>query len=230
MSKKMYFLISFVLVLSLAGNVLAYDTINWDNENGTGDRLWQTATNWHTGTNQGKEWAPLAKDWVLIEDYADANSGPIVNADTNAVALWIDMGYYAPVSEAVLTIEGGTVTCTGSWALGYYQPGTYRLDISGGTVNAGASLWIGYTTDSYATLNMSGGTLNTTGNLAIGTVNAAQADVNMTGGDVNNPGWFRIGDFAGRTGKGHVDLHGGTISTGLADNRGRLQDAQWLPL
>ena len=39
MSKKMYFLISFVLVLFLAGNGLAYETMIWDNDNPDDDGM-----------------------------------------------------------------------------------------------------------------------------------------------------------------------------------------------
>jgi hypothetical protein len=126
MSKKMYFLISFVVLLSLVTSASAYDTVIWDNDGGGGDRTWDTAVNWDKVAG-GPDKVPEASDWAVIQDYADANSGPIVNADTNAVARWIDLGYTAPVyPEAVLTIEGGTVTCTETLALGYYQPGNYR--------------------------------------------------------------------------------------------------------
>ena len=212
MSKKMHFLISLVLLLSLAGNALAYDTINWDND--SGDRLWQTVANWQVGRTP-QEQLPLAKDWVVIEDFADANNGPIINADTNAVCLWLDMGYYAPIyDEAVLTMTGGSLT-VGDWmGAGYYQPGSYRFDISGGTLYVGANgFTVGRVADSYVTFNMSGGTFNCEDFLSIGIANTSQADMNMTGGDVNLGGWFEIGSYDTRPGKGHVNLHGGTIET-----------------
>ena len=214
-SKKMYFLISLFLVLSLAGKTLAYDTINWDND--SGDRLWQTVANWHVG-NSPQEQVPLIKDWAVIQDYADANNGPIINADSNAVARWITLGYNAPVyDEIVITIEGGTVTCTESFDMGYYMPGYYRLEINDGTVNVGGYFYGGFTTGSNATVNMRGGTLNANWNLAIGTAYSEQGTFNMMGGDVNNTSWFRIGDFAAdlRPGKGHANIHGGTVETEL---------------
>ena len=39
MSKKLYFLISLILLLSFVGSVSAAE-ITWDNNDGAGDRLW----------------------------------------------------------------------------------------------------------------------------------------------------------------------------------------------
>jgi hypothetical protein len=211
MSKKTYFLISLVLVLSLAGNVLAYETILWDNDKGDGDRLWQTATNWDLKP-VGR--VPIASDWVVIDSYADPCNGPIINADTNAVAEWIDVGGIKPVTEGVLTMTGGSITASGWFEMGGYMPGTYRFDISGGTLTA-PFIWLGYAEGSYVTLNISGGTINTIDELSIGVESTDQADMNMTGGDVNLGGWLTIGAFWTTTGVGHLDLHGGTIETEL---------------
>ena len=217
MSNKLFFLISFVLVLCLAGNVLAYETLVWDNDLGGGDRLWDTGTNWDfTGaTHKGP---PIAGDWAVIESaWGDPCNGPIINADTNAVCEWIDMGYLAPVTEAVLTMTGGTITGCSWMAAGYYQPGNYRFDLSGGTIDLGAGgFTVGWVTDSNATFNMSSGTFNCENYLSIGTgYNSSQGTMNMTGGDVNLAGWFQIGCADVCDGTGHVDLHGGTVKTTL---------------
>jgi hypothetical protein len=215
MSNKLFFLISFVLVLSLAGNVLAYDTMVWDNDHGAGDRMWDTSTNW-TWTKGGEpERAPIASDWVVIQDLADANNGPIIDANTNAVCQWLDLGYdRVPVNEAVLTMTGGTITGCIWMSTGYYYGGTYRFDMSGGTIDLGRwGFTLGWASGSYNTFNMSGGTFNCEDFLSIGTNNTAQADMNMTGGDVNLAGWLEIGASGTTTGVGHVDLHGGTLET-----------------
>ncbi|MHC4800397.1 MAG: hypothetical protein ACYTF1_27470, partial [Planctomycetota bacterium] len=215
MSKKLYFLISFVLVLVLAGNVLAYETMVWDNDLGTGDRLWDTSTNWTWTAGGEPKRAPIASDWVTIDDYADANNGPIIDANTNAVCEWVDVGgLRSPVGEAVLTMTGGTLTAGGWFEMGGYYAGTFRFDLSGGTINAG-TIWLGYVDQSYVTLNISDGNINTTAELSIGTDYTSQANMNVTGGDVNLGGWLEIGAFDTNTGNGHLDLHGGTITTAL---------------
>jgi len=223
MSNKLYFLISFVLVLSLAGNVLAYDIMMWDNDEGNGDRLWDTATNWISPGKIPKY--PAYNDWAALDEYlGDPNNGPIINADMNAVAMWIDIGYYTSDAEVILTMEGGSLK-VGLWlSMNYYQGGYYRLDITGGTIDVNY-VYAGLVADTgSATINMSGGAFNTPGYqrlatdfgyLAIGTgVLCPQADMNMTGGYAD-VGWLQIGSFDTRTGKGHVDLHGGTLEADI---------------
>ncbi|MHC4500632.1 MAG: hypothetical protein ACYS21_16155, partial [Planctomycetota bacterium] len=213
----------------------------WDNDLGTGDRLWDTSTNWTWTAGGEPKRAPIASDWVTIDIYAEPGNGPIIDADTNAVCEWLDMPGLGPViGEAVLTMTGGSLTCGGWFELGGYYSGTFRFDLSGGTVDAGADgFYVGYVADSYATINMSGGTmettditagweagsyatinmsdgaLNTLGYLAIGTADTSQADMNMTGGTVNVGEWIEIGSYTTALGKGHLDLHGGTITAAL---------------
>jgi hypothetical protein len=201
---------SFVLLLSLAGNALAQ--VTWDNQNGAGDRLWQTALNWNTDT------APVASDWATIDDYADDGNGPIINAGTNAVCDWLDMGEdHAPVGEAVLTMTGGSLTATSWIGMGGYNSGIFRFDINDGTVEIG-NFYVGYLGGSYATVNISGGTINIAYLFDIGAYETSEGYVNMTGGTVtvgDNPpdSWLDIGSWDTRPGYGRLDMHGGTIHT-----------------
>ncbi|MHC4911644.1 MAG: LamG domain-containing protein [Planctomycetota bacterium] len=223
MSKKMYFLISFVLLLSLVTSASAYDTVAWDN--GGGDRLWDNVANWDlpsTGSPSDEK-VPDFIDWVWIDDNADGNNGPIIDANTDAVAQWIGLGEGkspAGGAEAVLTMTGGTLTATGWFELGGYYSGTFRFDLSGSDVNV-PYIWVGYEAGSYATMNMSGGTIQTETALSIGTQDTVQGDVNMTGGYVNLGGWLEIGSYNTGPGNGHLDLKGGTIENRLLAMGGR---------
>jgi len=111
MSKKVFSLISFVLVLCLAGNALAA-TLTWDNDGGVGDRLWSNAANWD---KTGPASAPTAGDTVVIDDqYTDASNGPIIQTGIDAVCNILNMGASAsPSVEAVLTMTSGPLTTGG---------------------------------------------------------------------------------------------------------------------
>ena len=218
MSKKLYFLISFVSVLVLAGNVLAYDFVSWDNNDRGGDQLWRTATNWDiVGGSTADYKVPVAADSVGIDDWASPGGSdyPIIDANTSAVGRWIGLGELAASSTGAVMLEmtGGTLTA-GSWfEMGGYYAGNFRFDISGGTLTA-PYFWVGYTVNSYCTINISDGAINSLGYLSIGTFDTTEADLNMTGGDVNLGGRLDIGAWrTPRRGVGHVDLHGGTIET-----------------
>jgi len=217
MSNKLYFLISFVLVLVLAGNVLAYDQVSWDNNSLGGDQMWDTNSNWDIlGPPKWDFKVPDANDWVAIDKWADPcnNNYPIIDADTNAVVNWIGLGELGGgTAPVLLKMTGGTLTAGNWFELGGYFDGTFRIDMSGGTITA-PYIWVGYQQGSYCTINMSGGTINTETALSIGTYSTSYATFNITGGDVNLGGWLEIGAYRPvRRGVGHVDMHGGTIET-----------------
>ena len=62
MSKKILFLTTFILLLSLVGTASAVYYI-WDNDNGAGDQLWNTPENWDPNG------VPVAGDWAELEAY-----------------------------------------------------------------------------------------------------------------------------------------------------------------
>ena len=75
MCKTFSFPISFVLVLCLAGIVCAQQTeVTWDNNEGAGDRLWSTASNWDLDR------VPAANEIAVIDDYSDDGNGPVTTA------------------------------------------------------------------------------------------------------------------------------------------------------
>ena len=188
MSKNKFFLISFVLVLGLVSNIFAaYDEVHWDNQNGAGNQLWQTALNWTLKAGgPAQHEVPTSDDWVVIDKYADEANGPIINSSSNAVCNWIDMGYYlSPAEESVLTMTGGTLTIGNYFYIGRGKSGNYRFDISAGTVNAGTGgydLYVGNTGSSVGTVNMTGGTILVGQDIEMGNYNTGCGIINMSGG------------------------------------------------
>lgn len=234
MSKKLLFLISFVLALSLAGNAPAAD-LTWTNNDGAGDRLWSTGTNW---SKTGPARAPEAGDNVYIDNqYTDDGNGPIIQTGINAECYQIDMGGNASVPlEAVLTITDGNLLVEDWLDMGGYESGNFRVEMSGGDVNIGGITYVGYVQDANATINISGGvfrsggqigmgydglgklnisnaTVHTDDDIEVGAENFGDGLMNMTSGTVTVADWFDIGCWhADADGDGHANLHGGTIT------------------
>jgi len=151
MSKKLCFLISFVLVLGLVTNALAA-TLTWDNDLGLGDQLWNNAANWD---KTGPASAPTAADTVIIDDlYTDEANGPIIQVGIDAGCGTLTMGELAwPAVEAVLTMTGGTLTSDSSITIGDDMDGNYRFDLSDGIVTVGGNFFVGYDFNTVGTVN-----------------------------------------------------------------------------
>jgi hypothetical protein len=221
MSKKLLFLISFVLVLSLAGNALEADT-EWDRDNGAGvDRRWDTGENWDIPGGSSSDFkVPEASDDVYIEDqYTDDGNGPIIDGNTTAVCNWLSIGWAAlpAADDAVLRMTGGTLTTGNAFLLNNGLAGTARFDMSGGAITTATDFYLGYDVGAgYSIVNMDGGTMDLDDGADIEVGVWGDATFNMTAGDINCTGWLDIGGYetAGSTpGDGHVDLQGGTIET-----------------
>jgi hypothetical protein len=216
MSKKVFSLISFVLVLSLAGNALAVD-VTWDKGLGTtGDRLWDNVDNWDKD-GPGDDKIPEAGDDVYIDElYTDDGNGPIIDGNTDAACEWVSIGWDAlPAGEdAVLTMTGGTLTVGNAILLNNGLVGTARFDMSGGVVDVATEFYVGYGDigGGHSIVNMNGGTMNFGEEIELGVF--GDATFNMTAGDINAIYWFDIGgyDTVGSTpGNGHLNFQGGTI-------------------
>jgi hypothetical protein len=217
MFKWFSFLISLVLMLCLAGSALAVDVF-WDNNEGTGDRLWTTATNWTP-----KE--PNGSDYAIIDDYVDDGNGPIILSGDIIEVDYLDTGSVNPPPEgveSVLTMTGGSLTVHGWMDIGSYAVGgDYRWDLSGGNVTITGfgdgtweGLYVGWTSDS-AVMNMSDGDVNVFGGFWIGQENTGSADFNMTGGTATFTGWIYVGEAdSALGGSGVMNLRGGTIHSG----------------
>ncbi len=215
MSKKLLFLMSFVLLLSPVTSVWAYDTVIWDNQNGAGDRLWSTAMNWTIDAKPSpKHEVPTSDDWVIIDElYTEDGNGPIIQTGINAVCDWLDMGYYSlPIGEdAVLTMTGGTLTSGNYIAILRNAAGSARFDLSGGDVNAGGDF---YLTDgasgSTATVNMSGGTIAVGEDIEMGNYGTDVGIFNMSGGSIDVADQIYIGFYSPNPST--FNITGGTIN------------------
>ncbi|MHC4912504.1 MAG: hypothetical protein ACYTE5_05810, partial [Planctomycetota bacterium] len=217
MIKRLSFLTSLVLLLGLAGSVLAVDVF-WNNNNGTGDRLWTTATNWTP-----KE--PNGSDYAIIDDYVDDANGPIIQSGDIIEVDYLDTGSVDPPPEgveSVLTMNGGSLTVHGWMDIGSYAVGgDYRFDFNGGDITIPGfgdgtweGLYVGWTSDS-AVMNMSAGDVNVFGGFWLGQENTGSGIFNMTGGTATFTGWIYVGEAdSAQGGSGVMNLRGGTIHGG----------------
>ncbi|MBA7623898.1 hypothetical protein ES703_31298 [subsurface metagenome] len=164
MSKKVICLVSFVLVLSLVGNVQAAD-VTWTDT--AGDHLWSTPTNWDTGT------LPTPADMAQI----DMLPGPII-ANEGAVEVYeVSVG---DTSSGALTVDGGTLTTTEYIRVGRGAGSNGTLNMISGTITIGANLIVGQ--KGQGTLNIAGGTITVGGTLQIARKPETTGHVNLDGG------------------------------------------------
>ena len=119
-------------------NPVGSPTINFTNNNGTGDGKWETATNWDLGR------VPNSTDTVGI----NASRTATISATTGAVT--VSALSYA--SGGSLVISGSSLTFTASSTANI-------LTVSGGTLTANSTLNI------TGTPTISGGTINGTGTI-----------------------------------------------------------------
>ncbi|MHC4571255.1 MAG: LamG-like jellyroll fold domain-containing protein [Planctomycetota bacterium] len=197
MSKKLYFLMSLVLVLGLAGSTLAQEEKAWTD--GGGDHLWCNPDNWDGGE--------LPEIWDLnswsggsaadIDTEAMADPVQIVPG-CDAEAIWIHVGKFVDVNVG-LVMTGGTLT---------------SYDIITGS-----------RPDSAGTMIMSGGTIYLKDWSFLDAGDAGSGTIIMTGGEIyaNGTNWDGSpADWPGSVnipknergdGTGHLQLDGGTIWT-----------------
>jgi hypothetical protein len=172
MSKKLIYLISFVLVL---GSVSNAEDIQWTDLGA--DHLWRTPENWDLGR------VPTLADEVRIDvPAAAAPNGPVIQDGIDAkakgilteapgeptltmtggileVAEWIWYGDGAD-SFGIWDMSGGTVTVANEFELGW-DGGAGTLTMTGGTINAGEAV-IPTGSGAFGELYLHGGTYNVT--------------------------------------------------------------------
>jgi len=168
MFRKMICLISFVLVLSLVGDVRATDWTDAD----PNDHLWSTPGNWDTGA------VPTA---TSDTDYTKIGvaPGPII-ANEGAVAGTVLVPKSGAGEVISLTVDGGTLTA--GWVrLGHYLNSNGILNMNSGTITVRKHMLVGVAGS--GTLNMTGGTISGgTGAFGIGTGATGTGHVNLNGG------------------------------------------------
>jgi len=192
MSKKMICLASFVLVLSLGGNLQAA-TVNWTDAGP--DHLWSTASNWDSGT------VPTSDDTARI----NMVPGPIV-ANEGAVASRIDIAKGSEVTGA-LTVNGGTLTTIDQLVITLSDTSTGTLNVISGTVIVGSSTNIAWRGS--GTINMTGGTITFMSNVVFANKDTATCHVNLDGGIFTAANNFVMRGGAGSVGT--MDVGGGTL-------------------
>jgi hypothetical protein len=186
MFRKLIYLVSFVLVLYLVGNVQAANVI-WTDAGP--DHLWGTPANWDLGTLPSVEDA--AKMGML--------PGPtIVNEDVVVRQVWVGNG-----GIGALTVDGGTLATAGHLQLGRTDHGT--LYMISGTVTAGDAINVG--NKASGTLNMIGGTIIINENLMIPQKNVT-GHVNLDGGIIITSN-LHMRPTAGSVGT--MDVRAGTL-------------------
>jgi len=140
MSRRLIYLIFFVLAICLVGNVQAKDT-QFRNVD-PGNSLWSTPGNWDNGL-------PTVGDWAKIRGGAP---GATISNDVGEV-LKIAIGY--DEGSALTVVDGGSLTTDQDVVLGRNSDGT--LNMMGGIIDCHRDLELGY--NNPAVLNMTGGTI-----------------------------------------------------------------------
>jgi len=189
MFRKLICLVSFVLVLSLVGDVAA--DLNWTDT--TGDHDWFTEGNWESST------VPTAADKVLI----DMLPGPTI-VNKGAVAGGVHVGCD---STGALTVDGGTLELN-SWSSVGAWPAMCKgtLYMNSGTIIADSSLNVGL--EGSGILNMTGGTITVGGDFTIGKEATGTGHVNLDGGIIT-AGGLEMRVKAGSVGT--MDITAGTL-------------------
>jgi len=153
MCKKMCLLISFVLLLALAGNASAIVVVYWDDGDPC-DHLWSSPNNWNPDGAPGTDY-----QCRVNPPAATAPNGPVIDGGTNECQNLI-VGWAA--GDANLTINSGTLkaghggTANGC-TIGHSFDSVAVLDMNGGhLIVDGAEFRVAFQ-DSTGTINVNGG-------------------------------------------------------------------------
>jgi hypothetical protein len=174
MFRKLTYLVSFVLVLGLVGNVSADVQFN----DSTGDHLWSTPENWATGA------VPTTADgYVRIF----VVPGPTVMANEAFVVNGIHLGNDNDFQAGALTMQGGTLE-VGTINCGYKGTGT--INIIDGTLVVTGTLKIAREPTAIGHINLDGGTISTNNFLmrekegSVGTMDVSGGMLTVDGNEI----------------------------------------------
>jgi len=169
-------LVSFVLVLGLAGNVLA--DIQFPDT--TGDHLWSTPENWATGA------LPTLNDgYVRLFTIP----GPTIMAGESYVVNGIHLGNNNDSQVGALTVRGGTLEVLGALNCGYKGTGTVNM-IDGTLMIPDNTLKIARDPGAIGHINLDGGTISVNSFImrekegAVGTMNVAGGMLAVNGDEI----------------------------------------------
>jgi hypothetical protein len=203
MSKKLFLMISFVLLPALTGSASARD-IQWTDANGSG--LWNDANNW----------SPAAVPAIAMYDKAKimklAPKDAHINAGMAAECQWLVVG---DGKSGGLHMTGGTLNVSGlfdSWTIVAYDVnGVFTMD--GGTVTTSNRFYVGFQRN--GTLNMNGGTMNIGGTFGIGygeNFTTGRGYVYLNGGTINVTGGAGLIMSSPAGCLGYLDIDAGTLT------------------
>jgi len=190
MFRKIIYLISFVLVLSLVGVVQAVDVI-WTDD-GIGDHLWSTPMNWEGGN------CPTSADWVII----NMLPGPIITNE-GTVVKGANIG--TNFNAGALTMDGGTLAITEEINTGSSSGSIGTINMKSGAINISNWFYVGR--NGSGILSMTDGTF-TVGMLCIADKATATGEVHLDGGT------FTTNDIRMRRdvgAVGSIDVTAGTL-------------------
>ncbi len=193
MFRKLVYLVSFVLVLGLVGNVSA-DVQFTD---ATGDHLWSTPENWATGA------LPTLNDgYIRIFKVP----GATIMAGESYVCNGIHLGNTGEVAGA-LTLQGGTLEVLGALNCGFKGPGT--INMIDGTLTVPGTFKIARDPGAVGHINLKGGTISTNNFLmrekegAVGTIDVGGGMLTVNGNEISlvqgyiDNGWITAYDGNG---------------------------------
>jgi hypothetical protein len=208
MCRKLFFSISYVLVLGLLVNPLAQAaTRTWDHEGG--DNLWMNAVNWSADKIPGS--SDTAKVVLIAPDHCLVDALHVGDNLANPKNLHIgrDGG------DGELRVTGGSLIAANILRVGNAATGT--LTMSGGTVQTiGGAMDIGYNAG-LGTVTLTDGTISVgpdgaaTSALSIGRGSDSAGIFNMQGGYLDVSGTLRVGRGGG---VGTLNMEGGIIDVG----------------
>ncbi len=174
MFRKMIYLVSFVLVLPLVGNVSA--DIQFPDS--TGDHLWSTPENWATGA------LPTLNDGYLR---LFTIPGPTIMAGESYIVNGIHLGNDSGGQAGALTVQGGTLE-VGTINCGYKGTGT--INIIDGTLIVTGNLKIAREPAGIGHINLNGGTITVNNFLmrekdgAVGTMDVGGGMLTIDGDEI----------------------------------------------
>ena len=190
MCKRLIYLTSFVLVLSLVGNVQAQDA-TWTDA--SGDHNWFTPENWSE--------FPTDAHWAKVRN---GLPGPTITSE-GAVARRVHVGY---AEGGALTVDGGILVISADDLLLGKNGGSATLNIISGSIDIARDFEVGG--GDPGIVNMTGGTITVADDFMIPEVIASTAEVNLDGGTIIINGDLTM-RADGETMNGTLNIIAGTL-------------------